>query len=173
MNIQSESNTSPPHPPKTTSIQHSIQTHPLRLPRTRLSCSLSWGLQEIRRDYLSLCGPQAALGSLLRIIRTQETLNSRINSLSFSVHLYAFISAKPLVIPRPSNVICFCEFTVQKISMKTTATESAREVQGQQGLSRKGLLLGAPVIRTDPGMRIGIQEGLPEKMTLRLGTEEW
>lgn len=57
--------------------------------------------------------------------------------------------------------------------MKTTATESAHEVQGQQGLSRKGLLLGARVIRTDPGVRRGIQEGFPEKMTLRLGTEEW
>lgn len=57
--------------------------------------------------------------------------------------------------------------------MKTIATESAHEAQGQQGLSRKGQLLGARVIRTDPGVRTGIQEGFPEKMTLRLGTEEW
>lgn len=56
--------------------------------------------------------------------------------------------------------------------MKTTATQSPRELQGEQGLSREGLLLGAPVIRTEPGMQTGIQEGLPEKMTLRLGPEE-
>lgn len=56
--------------------------------------------------------------------------------------------------------------------MKTIATQSPRELRGEQGLSKEGLLLGAPAIRTEPGMQTGIQEGFPEKMTLRLGPEE-
>lgn len=48
---------------KTNSIQYSTQTHPLCLPCARLSYSFSWGLQETRQDYLSLWGPQIALGS--------------------------------------------------------------------------------------------------------------